>query len=40
MLDGLTERDGQTLFEIRAHLANRHAVASSRQAIPQLGKIA
>ena len=35
ILDELTERDGQTLFEICARLANRHGVASSRQAISQ-----
>lgn len=35
ILDGLAERDGQTLFEIRARLATRHGVASSRQAISQ-----
>ena len=34
-LDELAERDGQTLFEICARLANRHGVASSRQAISQ-----
>jgi DNA-binding transcriptional ArsR family regulator len=35
ILDELTERDGQTLFEICARLANRHGIASSRQAISQ-----
>jgi DNA-binding transcriptional ArsR family regulator len=35
ILDELTERDGQTLFEICARLATRHQVASSRQAISQ-----
>jgi len=35
ILDELAERDGQTLFEICARLANRHGVASSRQAISQ-----
>ena len=35
ILDGLAERDGQTLFEICARLATRHRSASSRQAISQ-----
>jgi DNA-binding transcriptional ArsR family regulator len=35
ILDELAERDGQTLFELCARLANRHGVASSRQAISQ-----
>ncbi len=35
ILDELAERDGQTLFEICARLANGHGVASSRQAISQ-----
>ena len=35
ILDGLAERDGQTLFEICARLATRHGSASSRQAISQ-----
>jgi DNA-binding transcriptional ArsR family regulator len=35
ILDELTERDGQTLFEICARLANKHQMASSRQAISQ-----
>ena len=35
ILDELAERDGQTLFEVCARLANRHGVASSRQAISQ-----
>ena len=35
ILDELAERDDQTLFEICARLANRHGVASSRQAISQ-----
>ncbi len=35
ILDELAERGGQTLFEICARLANRHGVASSRQAISQ-----
>ena len=35
ILDELTERDGQTLFEICARLANKHGLAMSRQAISQ-----
>ncbi|WP_089154813.1 ArsR/SmtB family transcription factor [Micromonospora sp. NBS 11-29] len=35
ILDELTERDGQTLFEICGRLATRHQVGSSRQAISQ-----
>lgn len=35
ILDELTDRDGQTLFEICARLATRHQLASSRQAISQ-----
>ena len=35
ILDELTERDGQTLFEICARLAPRHGLSSSRQAISQ-----
>ncbi|MFD0903155.1 ArsR/SmtB family transcription factor [Actinomadura sediminis] len=35
ILDELTERDGQTLFEICGRLAMRHGLASSRQAISQ-----
>jgi DNA-binding transcriptional ArsR family regulator len=35
ILDELTERNGQTLFEICARLAMKHGVASSRQAISQ-----
>lgn len=35
ILDELTERDGQTLFEICARLAAKHGLASSRQAISQ-----
>src|SRR5690625_213859 len=35
ILDELTERDGQTLFEICARLANKHHLGSSRQAISQ-----
>ncbi|MDG4824894.1 metalloregulator ArsR/SmtB family transcription factor [Asanoa sp. WMMD1127] len=35
ILDELTERDGQTLFEICARLASKHGLGSSRQAISQ-----
>jgi DNA-binding transcriptional ArsR family regulator len=35
ILDELTERDHQTLFELCARLATRHQVASSRQAVSQ-----
>jgi DNA-binding transcriptional ArsR family regulator len=35
ILDELTERDGQTLFEICGRLAVRHGLASSRQAVSQ-----
>ncbi|MFG1720379.1 ArsR/SmtB family transcription factor [Micromonospora chalcea] len=35
ILDELTERDGQTLFEICGRLATKHRVGSSRQAISQ-----
>lgn len=35
ILDELTERDGQTLFEICARLTMRHQITSSRQAISQ-----
>jgi DNA-binding transcriptional ArsR family regulator len=35
ILDELTERDGQTLFELCSRLAMRHGVGSSRQAISQ-----
>jgi DNA-binding transcriptional ArsR family regulator len=35
ILDELSERDGQTLFEICSRLAAKHAVGSSRQAISQ-----
>lgn len=35
ILDELTERDGQTLFEICARLTTRHGLSSSRQAISQ-----
>ncbi|MFD6666402.1 ArsR/SmtB family transcription factor [Micromonospora chalcea] len=35
ILDELTERDGQTLFEICGRLATKHQVGSSRQAISQ-----
>ena len=35
ILDELTERDGQTLFEICGRLATRHGLGSTRQAISQ-----
>jgi DNA-binding transcriptional ArsR family regulator len=35
ILDELTERDGQTLFEICSRLAMKHGLSSSRQAISQ-----
>ena len=35
ILDELTERDGQTLFEICARLATKHGMGSTRQAISQ-----
>ena len=35
ILDELSERDGQTLFEICGRLAMKHQVASSRQAVSQ-----
>jgi DNA-binding transcriptional ArsR family regulator len=35
ILDELTERDGQTLFEICLRLALKHRLGSSRQAISQ-----
>jgi DNA-binding transcriptional ArsR family regulator len=35
LLDELSERDGQTLFEICARLATRHRMGSTRQAISQ-----
>ena len=35
ILDELTERDGQTLFELCARLATKHGMGSSRQAISQ-----
>ena len=35
ILDELTDRDGQTLFEICSRLAMRHGLTSSRQAISQ-----
>ena len=35
ILDELTDRNGQTLFEICARLATRHQLGSSRQAISQ-----
>jgi len=35
ILDELTERDGQTLFELCARLATKHQLGSTRQAISQ-----
>ncbi|MFB4315007.1 ArsR/SmtB family transcription factor [Actinomadura sp. 21ATH] len=35
ILDELTDRNGQTLFEICARLTSRHGLGSSRQAISQ-----
>jgi DNA-binding transcriptional ArsR family regulator len=35
ILDGLTERDGQTLFEICARLATEHGLGLTRQAVSQ-----
>ncbi len=35
ILDELTERDGQTLFEICGRLTMKHGLSSSRQAISQ-----
>lgn len=35
ILDELTERNGQTLFEICARLVTRHGLGLSRQAISQ-----
>jgi DNA-binding transcriptional ArsR family regulator len=35
ILDELTDRDGQTLFELCSRLAMRHGLASTRQAISQ-----
>lgn len=35
ILDELTERDGQTLFEICGRLASRHGLSSTRQAVSQ-----
>jgi DNA-binding transcriptional ArsR family regulator len=35
ILDELTDRDGQTLFEICTRLATKHQLGSSRQAISQ-----
>ena len=35
ILDELTERDGQSLFEICTRLSLRHGLGSSRQAISQ-----
>lgn len=35
ILDELTERDGQTLFELCGRLTMKHGLTSSRQAISQ-----
>lgn len=35
ILDELTERDGQTLFEICSRLVMKHGIGASRQAISQ-----
>ena len=35
ILDELTQRDGQTLFEICSRLATKYQLGSSRQAISQ-----
>ena len=35
ILDELTERNGQTLFELCVRLISKHALGSSRQAISQ-----
>ena len=35
ILDELTDKDGQTLFEICSRLAMKHGLGSSRQAISQ-----
>ena len=35
ILDELTDRDGQTLFEICSRLAMKHGLGASRQAISQ-----
>ena len=35
ILDELTERDGQTLFELCARLTTNHGLGSTRQAISQ-----
>jgi DNA-binding transcriptional ArsR family regulator len=35
ILDELTERNGQTLFEICSRLATKHQLGSSRQAVSQ-----
>ena len=35
ILDELTERDGQTLFEICSRLTMKHGIGASRQAISQ-----
>ena len=37
ILDELTDRDGQTLFELCGRLTVKHGLTSSRQAISQPG---
>src|SRR4029450_4762589 len=39
ILDELTERDGQTLFELCSRLATKHGMGSTRQGISQHGDI-
>ena len=36
ILDELSDRDGQTLFELCARLAGKHGLGMSRQAVSQL----
>jgi len=35
LLDELSERDGQTLFELCSRLVSKHGLSSSRQAVSQ-----
>lgn len=35
ILDELTERDGQTLFELCSRLSTKHGLGSTRQAVSQ-----
>ena len=39
ILDELSERDGQTLFELCSRLATKHGLGSTRQAISQHLKV-